>query len=245
MIAVATDAVKGRASRVDVRSRVSDIAAASFVDPARVDEAIVRGWEESVAHFLEDGHLDEQEETHLVEVAHQWALAQADLDARGAYSRMVKGAVIRDMLRGKVPRRVQIHGALPFNFQKSEELLWVFQGTKYYEDRKRRRYVGASQGVSIRIAKGVYYRVGAFRGHPIETTETVAVGPGMLAVTTKHLYFAGAKSVRLAHSKIVVIQPYDDGVGIHRDAQSAGQQLFMTGDGWFTYNLLMNVSNVI
>jgi hypothetical protein len=67
----------------------------------------------------------------------------------------------------------------------------------------------------------------------------------MLAVTTKHLYFAGAKSVRLAHSKIVVIQPYDDGVGIHRDAQSAGQQLFMTGDGWFTYNLLMNVSNVI
>jgi hypothetical protein len=55
MIAVATDAVRQRASRVDVRSRVSEIATASFVALSRVDQTIVRGWEQSAEHFLEDG----------------------------------------------------------------------------------------------------------------------------------------------------------------------------------------------
>jgi hypothetical protein len=245
MLLLATEAVQQRTSHGDVRARLTDLATANFVDASRVGEAIVRGWEQSVAQFLEDGHLDETEENHLTTVAEQWALSQTDLDARGAYSRLVKAAVIRDMLNGAVPRRVSVEGSLPFNFQKSEQLIWVFQGVKYHEDRKRRRYVGTSQGVSFRIAKGVYYRVSAFQGHPVETTETVFVGTGLMAVTTKHLYFAGVKSIRLPHSKIVVIQPFDDGVGVHRDAQSAGQQIFVTGDGWFTYNMLMNISNIV
>ena len=35
-----------------------------------------------------------------------------------------------------------------------------------------------------------------------------------------------------------------DGVGIRRDAATAKPQFFITGDGWFTYNLLVNVGNV-
>lgn len=45
--------------------------------------------------------------------------------------------------------------------------------------------------MGFRIAKGVYYRIGSFRGHPVETTERVYVDTGILAVTTKHLYFQG------------------------------------------------------
>jgi hypothetical protein len=59
------------------------------------------------------------------------------------------------------------------------------------------------------------------------------------------VYFSGAsKSFRIRHDKIVSIEPYSDGVGIQRDAQTARPQVFVTGDGWFTYNLLMNVSNL-
>jgi hypothetical protein len=244
MIAFAAEAVRKKTSHMDLEAGLQEIATASFVEASRVREAIVRGWEQSVEHFLEDGHLEEAEEAHLADFASRLSLAQADLDSRGAYSRLVKGGVLRDLLNGVVPKRIQIQGQLPFNFQKNEQLIFVFQGVKYYEDRKRRSYVGTSHGVSVRIAKGLYYRTSAFRGHPVETTETVFAGEGLLAVTTKHLYFAGAKSVRLPHSKIVVIQPYQDGVGIQRDAQTAGRQLFVTGDGWFTYNLLTNVSNL-
>lgn len=54
----------------------------------------------------------------------------------------------------------------------------------------------------------------------------------------------GGKSFRIRHDKIVAIEPHADGVGIHRDAQTAKPQLFVTGDGWFTYNLLANVAQL-
>jgi hypothetical protein len=127
----------------------------------------------------------------------------------------------------------------------SEQLVWVFAGVKYLEDKTRRHYVGGSSGVSVRVAKGLYYRASAFRGDPVETTERVLVDTGTLAVTTKHVYFDGpAKSFRIRHDKIVSFTPYSDGVAITRDAQTAKPQIFITGDGWFTHNLLANIGNV-
>lgn len=74
--------------------------------------------------------------------------------------------------------------------------------------------VGGSQGVSIRIAKGVYYRVGAFKGQPVEYSERVFVGSGLFAVTNRHIYLSGGKSFRIQHDKIVTIEPFTNGVGM-------------------------------
>lgn len=85
----------------------------------------------------------------------------------------------------------------------------------------------------------------AFRGHPVETTRRTHVDTGLFAVTTKHLYFAGpAKSFRIRNDKIVSYTAYSDGIGVHRDAASAKPQTFITGDGWFTYNLAVNAGNL-
>jgi len=245
MLAIATDSALGKGSLDTVEGRLRELAGSSFMQISRVQEALVQGWERAVDHFLEDGRLDESEEEHLSRFRTQFSLSQDDLDGRGAYSRLVRGAVLRDVMNGVIPERVQVQGSLPFNFQKTEKLVWLFPEAKYYEDRKRRHYVGGYHGASFRIAKGVYYRVGAFKGHPVETTETVFVGSGLLGVTNRHVYFSGGgKSFRIRHDKIVSIEPYSDGVGIQRDAQTARPQVLVTGDGWFTYNLLMNVSNL-
>lgn len=148
-------------------------------------------------------------------------------------------------MEGKIPQRIQVRGDLPFVFQKTEQLIWVFPEVAYYEDRTRRQFVGGHHGVSFRIAKGVYYRAGTFRGTPVETTERTSMGTGILGVTNKHIYFAGPmKTFRIRHDKIVSVVPFSDGVGIQRDGATAKPQTFVTGDGWFTYNMLMNVSNL-
>jgi hypothetical protein len=245
MLAAATDSALGKAPVDKLEARLVELAKSSFVPVSRLQEAVVQGWERAVDHFLEDGHLDESEEERLSRFRTQFSLSQDQLDTQGAYSRLVRGAVLRDVMNGIVPERMQVQGNLPFNFQKTEKLVWLFPEVQYYEDRKRRHYVGGYHGASFRIAKGVYYRVGAFKGHPVETSETVLVGSGLLGVTNRHVYFSGAsKSFRIRHDKIVSIEPYSDGVGIQRDAQTARPQVFVTGDGWFTYNLLMNVSNL-
>lgn len=232
-------------SLTNLNDRLVEIAKDSFIPPDQVREALIDGWKQAVNHFLEDSNLDAQEEARLTRFAERFALTQEDLDKTGAYTQFVKGVVLRELMEGKVPSRFHPVGGLPFNFQKSEALIWAFNNVAYYEEKTRRQYVGGSHGVSFRIAKGVYYRVGAFRGQPVETTERVHVDTGLLAVTTKHLYFQGqTKTFRVRLDKVISFMPYSDGVGIQRDAATAKPQFFITGDGWFTYNLLINTAKL-
>lgn len=245
MIALTSDAIVAKKSTEELEPQLKSIARTSFHEGSGVRDAMIHGWEQTVNHFLDDGHLDESEEERLQEFASCFSLTQEHLDHHGAWTRLVKGAILRDLMSGNIPERIRLEGNLPFNFQKTEKLIWVFPDTEYYEDRKRRQYVGGSHGVGVRIAKGVYYRVGAFKGHRVDTVETIHVGSGPFGVTNKHIYFASReKSLRIRHDKIVTIEPHADGVTVQRDAQTAKPQMFVTGDGWFTYNLLMNVSNL-
>jgi hypothetical protein len=82
---------------------------------------------------------------------------------------------------------------LPFNFQKGEQVVWVFDEVDYLEDRTHHEYVGGSRGVSVRVMKGVYYHAGGFKGRAIDRTERVHVDTGLVAVTTKQIYFSGEK----------------------------------------------------
>ena len=130
--------------------------------------------------------------------------------------------MLRDVTQGIIPKRERVNGAVPFNLMKSEQLVWVTQGVDYLETVVRRERRGSSQGLSIRVARGLCYRPSTFRSRPIEWEETVYAGTGMLGLTTKHIYFAGSrKRFRGRYDKIVAFDPYEDGFGIMRDAQTA------------------------
>ena len=228
-----------------VVNRVNEQAGIAYVQELELHEVYVRGWERSVEQAFEDGILSQDEEDKLKDLANRLSLNQDELDRKGWFHRLIHGAVLRDLMEGKIPDRLIIDFSLPFNFMKSEELIWLFQNVPYYESVTRTRYAGGTQGVSLKLMKGVYYRTGGFRGERIQEQETRHVDTGLFAVTTKHVYFAGDyKSFRIKYNKIVSFQPFYDGIGIQRDAASAKPQIFHTGDGWFTYNLLMNVQNL-
>jgi hypothetical protein len=173
-------------------------------------------------------------------------MSQAELanDEDGSFTRIVKAVVIRDVLKGIIPKHFKIRGSIPFNLRKGETIVWAFNNCEYYEDQTRRKYIGRTQGISIRIMKGVYYRTGAFGGSSIARTERTHVDTGLIAITNKHLYFAGElKSFRVPYAKIVSFEPFSDGIGIVRDAVTAKPQIFVTHDGWFTYNLVTNLAH--
>ena len=135
-----------------------------------------------------------------------------------------------------MPQRQNITGTIPFNLMKSEQLVWVLQDVDCLETVVRRERRGSSHGLSFRVARGVYYRPSTFRNRPIEWEETIHADTGLLGLTTKHLYYAGSrKKFRVRYDRIVSFDPYEDGSGIMRDAQTAKPQAFRTGDGWFAY----------
>ncbi len=246
MIEAAKETALGRIDKETLQDTLSGIAAESYISTSNIKLSLIEGFSNAVEQSLEDGILTKQEENSLVEYKNQFSLTQDELDSRnGSYSRLAKAATLRDVLEGKIPERVKVQGQLPFNFQKDEKLVWLFTGVDYFEQRISTHFEGGSQGVSIRVAKGVYYRVGAFRGNPVKTTETILADRGFLAITNKHIYFSGStKKFRVQYNQIMEFSPYDDGIGIQKDSASAKPQVFKTGDGWFTYNLVVNLSKM-
>lgn len=228
-----------------LETSVEQVASSSHIDTSTINALVVSGWEKAVDTAFDDGVLTEEEETALGELQQHFSLSQHELDRNGSFTKIVKGAVLRDILDGKLPERLEVHGNLPFNLQKTEKVVWVFQNVDYYEEKTRTRYVGGSQGVSVRIAKGLYYRTGAFKGERVQTSETIHADTGLLGVTNKHIYFAGpSKRFRINYNKIVAFEPFSDGIGVQRDAQTAKPQSFSTGDGWFAYNLITNLAQM-
>ena len=204
---------------------------------------LIAAWEQAVDQTLEDGLLTLDEEAALVRYLRHFDLSARDVEGGGAHTNMVKAAVIREVAEGVVPQRQNISGGVPFNLMKSEQLVWVVRDVDYLEVVTRRQRRGHSHGVSIRIAKGLYYSPRVFRSRSHEWEETVHVDTGLLGVTTKHLYFHGSrKRFRIRYDRIVSFEPYEDGLGVMRDAQTAKPQNFLTGDGWFIYNLVTNLA---
>lgn len=208
----------------------------------RLRIALITGWEQALDKCLEDGILSEEEEARLMEFANHFSLSRSDLNTNGAHDRATMSATLRAVLSHELPK-VSLDRPVPLNLQKSETTVWIFKDVKYCEERTRREYVGGHHGMSFRVAKGVYYRVGTFRGHPVEHSQLEEVDSGIAAVTTKHIYFSGSrKSFRVPYAKIVSFRPYSDGLGIYRDSALAHQQVFITGEGWFIYNLVVNLA---
>jgi hypothetical protein len=240
-----SQAIKGSGGFDDLEKRISDIEQSSLVPPTERKALLINSWEKSVKQLLEEGIIDPAAESRLVAFQQRFSLTTDDLDHNGAHTKLVQAAVLRDVLNGIVPQRFSFSGNLPVNLQKNEQLVWGFPNSKYLENKVRREYIGGSKGVSIRVMKGVYYHVGAFKGHSVEHTESIHVDTGWVFVTSKNIYFAGPrKSLRLPYTKIVSFESFANGIGVTRDAVNAKAQFFLTGDGWFTYNLVMNLSKM-
>lgn len=192
-----------------------------------------------VDRMLDDNFLSAEEEHAFAAITSRFNISEADL--RGAWTRIVQAGLLRDLMEGKIPERMNFTGH-PFRLQKSETLIWVFQNVGYSTVRTRTEFRGGHAGVSVRVARGLYFRTGGFKGRPVRREEAVRVDTGLLGVTTRHLYFAGSRrSFRVRHDRIVTLVPYSDGVGIMRDGVRAKPETFEVGDGWFVYNLLRNI----
>ncbi len=231
----------GQAALDDLTESLAELA----LDPSDERKLLAQAWEAAVEGSLEDGVLSLDEEAALLRYLDHFGLLVSEVDTNGAHRNMVKSAVIRELAEGIVPDRMRGSVQHPFNLMKSEKLVWLFGGVDYIETTTRRERRGTSHGVSIRVARGLYYRPSTFRSRVHEWEENVHADTGLLGVTTKHLYFHGPKKrFRVRLDKIVSFEPYSDGIGIMRDAQTAKPQVFSVGDGWFIYNLVTNISSL-
>lgn len=245
LVADVSSTIAGGGDLVALEQRLAEELESERITLSERGAVVAEGWREAAAKLLDDSLLTEEEEERLALAKDRFILGPAQLDVDGMLTKVGKAAILRRVMSGEPTATVEIQPGFPINVQKGEQAAWCFHDVDYYEDRTRRQMVGGSQGMSVRLMKGVYYRVGAFKGEPVYSTSREKVDRGILLVTDKHLYFHGAaKSLRIPFKKVVSFTPYSDGIGVMRDAQTAKPQTFATGDGWFTYNLVTNLAQL-
>jgi hypothetical protein len=94
-----------------------------------------------------------------------------------------------------------------------ELVFLVTSGVAVEEKVVRREYAGGSRGVSIRVAKGVSFRVGNSRGHSVPISELVPISEGQLIITSLRVIFQGnPKSFADPVEKLIDIGPGVDGL---------------------------------
>lgn len=101
-------------------------------------------------------------------------------------------------------------------------------------------YSGGSHGVSLRVCKGMSYRVGASKGVPIRQ-DVLEKNSGNLSITNKRIVFMSEKgSFDKSITKLSAIEPFQDGLALQFGAQ---KYTFMTNDGPYIYQIISRVIN--
>jgi hypothetical protein len=240
---LAAKADLGKVDKKDLAPKLDELRRAGYLEESEIATAIRAGLSAAIGRALGDNVLTEEEEDNIAQFAEASGVSFSDEDRL----RLVKAGTIRELLEGKLPNRMKISGAgvARFNLRPGEEPVWLFGDVGLLGERHHRSYAGVSSGMSFRIASGVYYRVGAFRGEPIDTANIEKIDSGALLVTPTRLIFSGQlRSSVIDLRKVATFQPFDDGIGIAKESVNSKLVFYQTGDGWFTYNLLKNLADM-
>lgn len=113
---------------------------------------------------------------------------------------------------------------------KRGEVAWLSLSAVLSRQATRTQWTGSSQGFSFPILHtGVRYRVGSFRGHPIQTSTITDLDSGNLVLTSHRLVFVGRlKSVTVDLAHIVHVEAYTDALGVFQDRRETPDYFKLT-----------------
>lgn len=161
------------------------------------------------------------------ECAENYLIKKKKAEAAETESKLVALNTITEILNAKIDKNLlpsllefSNYGLVPM--LKNEVLFYCENSAHLYQTKKKVSYIGGSQGVSLRIAKGISYRVGAFKGDRVITEEQEYICSGDFLFSSAGIYFKGSsKSLRIRYNKIISLECFENGILILKDGESA------------------------
>lgn len=209
------------------------------------EKIIYLAFEKAIKELQERGYVDDTINDSIDNFIKCFNLSKYELEQSPKFKDLVKLFVINDLLSGILSQRMDIKGNIPINLQKEEEIIWFFPEVENLELKEKVVYQGVSQGLNIKIADGLYYKAGAFKGTPITTKEVKSIAFGQLYLTNKNIYFYSLEeSIKIPYSKIIAYTPFEDAIGVQKEGKSSKSIYFKNIDGWFVFNVVKNIQNI-
>jgi hypothetical protein len=107
-------------------------------------------------------------------------------------------------------------------------------------------WVSGHSGVSFRIAKGVSWRIGGSRGRHVSERAVVPISEGPLMITNQRVVFLGnAKTFTAPWSKVLVVEPFVDGLQIFIDGRAKAPLIQIQGAVPFETEMLATLCSCL
>lgn len=216
--------------------------------PVTADEEKNAYWyvlSKAATNFLKDDAITNTERQKVEAFINRLSLPMNNVPsvyAKSDIDKLSQAITLCGIQNGQLPR---FNFSAPIMLSKGEQVLWEYRNVSFYQEKTERYYSGRSGGFTFTICKGVKYRTGQFKGHPIEQSRMVLVERGILYVTNKNLiFYSQTKGAKIPYDKIIGIAPYSDGIEILKDGNSK-RMTFAGFDCWFILNLISQLNNTI
>ena len=230
----------------EIESNVKSVVSNSelIVQPDFVRQALASGWKSVSNRALANDGIPDDLYHALINFVNVNNLWERELQNDEDYSDFIFWSVLKDLGDSRIPGvNVQTTEFIPLNLQRDESLIWVIDGVRYMRKVTSKSLVGGSTGGAIELGSGIYYGKSGFELHEISVEGTEVVATGLLAITTRHIYFSGEGTYfRVRYSDIVATESYKDGIGFQREGND-GLEYFLTDDVWRLWNLLENLKS--
>jgi len=108
MVSTARSVAQGEFPLGTLDGQLKDLARSHGIAESKARDAMIEGWEDALARFLDDNILSEDEESHLANFSEHFDLGYDELNAHGASGRAAMAATLRDVLAGKPSLRCSL-----------------------------------------------------------------------------------------------------------------------------------------
>ncbi len=224
------------------RALAEEVARTHYVDNGDFRKLTIRGLVATIDTAFKEHGLSEHDDNRIAGLCNAFGIAANELGPAGM--RFAKAEILRGLDEQRLPSKIKVDN-MSINLERNEGVIWLFNGVNYYTVRSRTRYVGGSSGISIRVMKGVYYRVGSYHSHPIKTQFLSDEGRGIFVIASHNVYFwSPRKAMKIPSKKIVSVVPYSDGLQIMRDGANAAPHIFKLDDPAFAVDVIARLNQL-
>jgi hypothetical protein len=270
------DAVIGGKRYGDVSATLDKIIAGAAIPQDQIHTALKEGWSQGAEQRSKAEPVSDDEWMAILDVYRAAGLTDEEMGAKtaGAHALLWSNktwTVLHDRIRPceipsepspglrpneAVPGVIGVFNFTSFNLQAGEVRVWGVANVWLKQAVTTTTYVGGYSGLSVRVASGLWYRLGGLRGHKEESTSVRDLDCGELLITTRAIYYSGRATggsginFRLPFNQIIQFRPYSDAVGICKNG--AREQIFVpihmvwsdglvsgpTDIGYYLFNLL-------
>jgi hypothetical protein len=158
--------------------------------------------------MLADDILSAEEEESLAATAHFFGVT----DIQAQYPSLLTRLIVARVNDGRLPVMPS-----PRLLTKAGEQVHAETEAQLLKEVAVREYRGGSQGVSLRIMKGVRYHVGASRGRMVQVgTQIVVEDQGYISVSSQRVVFVGQKTtLDVPLNRLVGLEMFSDGIRLN------------------------------